>query len=121
MYVIGGKGVGESDGERSRLRKYTRGCERKERPRGHDQRPGVKYYLIRQYSLSYFAGPFVYGFSSIFMLALQRVSLVICPDRLIGPVRATLVVSFFGLRQVRLPLVFGSLATGVFWAMVGVL
>ncbi len=68
-----------------------------------------------------FAFPFAYAFSSIFTLSLQRA--LAWQYVLIGCwvlCALTLAVSFFGLRQVRLPLVFGSLATGVFWAMVPV-
>ncbi len=68
-----------------------------------------------------FVFPFVYAFSSIFTLSLQRA--LEWQYVLIGCwalCALTLVVSFFALRQVRLPLIFGSLATGVFWAMVPV-
>jgi hypothetical protein len=63
--------------------------------------------------------PFVYGFSSIFTLSLQRAirwdyvlisCWVLCA--------LSLVLSLLGPRQVRLPLLLGSLAVGVFWTMV---
>ncbi len=68
-----------------------------------------------------FAFPFAYAFSSIFTLSLQRA--LAWQYVLIGCwvlCALTLAVSFFALKQVRLPLIFGSLATGVFWAMVPV-
>jgi hypothetical protein len=66
-----------------------------------------------------FVFPLVYAFSSIFTLSLQRAirwdyvlvgCWVLCT--------LSLVLSVVGPRQVRLPLLFGSLAVGAFWTMV---
>ena len=66
-----------------------------------------------------FSFPFVYAFSSIFTVSLQRAvewqyvllgCWVLCA--------LTLVLSALGPRQVRFLLLLGSLAIGVFWTMV---
>ncbi len=66
-----------------------------------------------------FVFPLVYAFSSIFTLFLQRAirwdyvlvgCWVLCA--------LSLVLGALGPRQVRLPLMVGSLAVGAFWAMV---
>lgn len=68
-----------------------------------------------------FVFPLVYAFSSIITLSLQRAIrweyvLVGCWVLCVS----SLILSVVGPKQVRLPLLFGSLAVGAFWIMIPV-
>jgi len=66
-----------------------------------------------------FVFPFVYAFSSIFTLSLQRA--IRWDYILVGCwilCALALVLSVLGPRQVRLPLLIGSLSVAAFWTMV---
>jgi hypothetical protein len=68
-----------------------------------------------------FVLPFVYGFSSIFTLSLQRA--IEWKHVLIGCwvlCALTLILSVVGSKQVRFPLLLSGVAVGVFWTMVPV-
>jgi len=63
--------------------------------------------------------PIVYGLSSYFTLSLQMT--IRWDDVLVGCwvlCALSLVLSLLGPKQVRLPLLLGSLAVAVFWTMV---